>query len=123
MRAKIWRKRGSEKSSPATLVAISMPRKPERFVQPVEFGDRQIGRLKRHRAERDKAVGMAAADLGDVVVDDARGGDPEIGPAAVKGLGRRRGDRLDVDPHPIHVGEPFLDRGELDAGALAPARG
>ena len=118
MRAKILRNRSAEKSSPATLVAISMPRKPERFVHPVELGDREIGRLKRHRAERDKAVGMTAGDVGEIVVDDPRRGDPEIGVGAVIGLVRRGRDRLDVDPHPIHVGEPFLDRSELDAGAL-----
>ena len=82
-------------------------------MQPVEFGDGKLGRLERHRAEPDEAVGMLAADLGDVVVDDARGRDAEIGRHAVESLGRRRGDRLDVDPHAVHVGEPVRDVGEL----------
>ena len=90
---------------------------PERFVQPVELGDGKLGRLERHRAEPDEAVRMIAADLGDIVVDDPRGGDAEIGRHAVEGLGRRRGDRLDVDPHAVHVGEPGRDVGELNAGA------
>ena len=88
------------------------------FVQPVEFGDGEIGRLERHRAERHEAIRVASGDVGEVVVDDARGGDPEIGVGAVIGLVRRGRDRLDVDPHPVHVGEPIFDRGELDAVAL-----
>ncbi len=87
-------------------------------MQAVELGDRQIGRLKRHRAERDKPVGMTAGDVGEVVVDDPRRRDPEIAVGAVIGLVRRGRDRLDIDTHQIHVGEPLLDRGELDAGAL-----
>ena len=47
--------------------------KAERFVQPVEFGDGEFGRLERHRAEPDEAVRILAADLGDEVVDRARG--------------------------------------------------
>jgi hypothetical protein len=61
---------------------------------------------------------MAAGDIGEIVVDDARSGDPEIGVGAVIGLVRRGRDRLDVDPHPVHVGQPLLDRGELDAVPL-----
>jgi hypothetical protein len=41
---------------------------------------------------------MLGADIGEVVVDDSRGGDAEIRLGAVIGLRRRRGDRLDVDP-------------------------
>ena len=92
--------------------------KPERVVDAVELCDGEVGRLKRHRAERDEAIGMPADDVREIVVDDARGGDPEIGVRAVIGLVRRGRDRLDVDPHPVHIGEPLLDRGELDAGAL-----
>src|SRR5204863_7766491 len=44
--------------------------------------------------------------------------DPELGGDAVEGLRRRGGDRLDVDPHPVHVFEPLLDRTELHAVAL-----
>ncbi len=64
--------------------------KPERFVQPVEFGDRQLGRLKRHRAEPDETVGIAAAHLGDLVIEGARGGEAELGIGAVISLPRRR---------------------------------
>src|SRR5437763_11184085 len=92
--------------------------KTERLVDAVEFGDGEIRGLKRYRAERHKAVRITAGYLGEIVVDDARRGDPEIGVGAVISLVRRWGDRLDVDPHPVHVGEPLLDRGELDAGAL-----
>jgi hypothetical protein len=87
-------------------------------VQPLQLGDGQFRRLERHRAEPDKAVRVIAADLGDVVVDDLGGGDAEIGRDAVEGLRRRGGDRLDVDPHAVHVFEPLLDRGELHAVAF-----
>ena len=53
----------------------------ERFVQPLQFGNGKLGRLERHRAEADEAVGMPRHDIGDVVVDHARGGDAEIGRA------------------------------------------
>ena len=39
----------------------------------LELGDGKLRRLQRHRAQADEAVGMAGDDLGDVVVDDARG--------------------------------------------------
>ena len=80
------------------------------FVQPVEFGDGEIGGLERHSAERHEAVGVTSGDVGEVVVDDAGGSDAEIGVGAVIGLVRRGRDRLDVDPHPIHVGEPIFDQ-------------
>src|SRR6266446_4983630 len=64
--------------------------KPQRFVQSVELGDREIGGLKRHCAEADETVGVTAADLGDEIVDGARGLAPEIGVGAIVGLARRR---------------------------------
>ncbi len=91
----------------------------QRFVQPVEFGDRQLGSLKRHGPEADKAVRVAAADIGNKIVDRARGFEPEIGVGAVIGLARRRRDRLDVDPHPIHVLDPLFGRAALGAGPHA----
>ena len=94
------------------------PPKAVRVMDAVELGHRQLGRLKRHRAERDETIRVPAGDVREIVVDDARGGDPDIGVGAVIGLVRRGRDRLDVDPHPVHVGEPLFDRGELDAGAL-----
>ena len=63
-----------------------MPREAQRAVQPVEFGERQLGRLQWHSAEPGKAVGIAAAHLGDVVVESARRGEPELGIGAVIGL-------------------------------------
>ena len=45
--------------------------KAQGFVQSLELGDRQIGGLKRHRAEPDETVGVAAADLGDEIIDGA----------------------------------------------------
>src|SRR6202011_3626046 len=89
--------------------------KDERFMQSIELGDREIGGLERHRAETDKTVGITAADLGDEVVDGARGFVPEIGVGAVVGLARRRRDRLDVDPHPVHILDPLFGRGALEA--------
>ena len=95
----------------------------ERSVQPFEFGDRKLRRLERHRAQADEAIRMAADDVGDVVVDRARGGDAEIGRRVVIGLVRRGRERLDVDPHHVHVGEALLHRGELHARPFAPAAG
>src|SRR5215472_17999799 len=89
--------------------------KTQGFMDPVQFGDREVWRLKRYGAERNKAAGVAPGNVGEVVVDGARGGESELGVGAVIGLVRRGRDRLDVYPHPVHVREPFLDRGELDA--------
>src|ERR1700730_5387157 len=93
--------------------------KPQRFVQSLELCDREIGGLKRHRAETDETVGITAADLGNEVVDGARGLAPEIGVGAVIGLARRGGDRLDVDPHPVHILDPLFGRGALEACPFA----
>ena len=90
-----------------------MPRKPSELVNPLQFADRQLRRLERDRAEADKAVGMAADDLGDVVVDRARRGKAELGFGPVEHLHRRRRERLHVDAHDVHVREALLDRGEL----------
>ena len=90
-----------------------------RSVDAVELGDRQLRRLERHRAEPDKAVGMLGADLGDEIVDLARHREAEIGVGAVIGLARRRRDRLDVDPHQVHVGDALLGRAALLGGAYA----
>ncbi len=92
--------------------------KAQGFVQPVELGNGKLGGLERHRAKRHEAVGVATSNVGEIVVDDARGGNTEIGVGAVIGLVRRRRDRLDVDPHPVHVSQPLFDRGELNAGAF-----
>ena len=45
--------------------------------------------------------------------------EPEIGVGAVIGLARRRRDRLDVDPHPVHVFDALFGRTALLVGALA----
>ena len=87
-------------------------------MQSYQLVNRQFGRLKRHRAKADEAIGMLRHDVGDVVVDHARGGDAEVGRRVVIGLVRRGGERLDVDPHHVHVGEPLLDRSELHARPL-----
>ena len=91
----------------------------QRFVQSVEFGERQLGGLERHGAETDEAVRVAAADIRNEIVDGARRLEPEIGVGAVIGLARRRRDRLDVDPHPVHVLDPLLGRSALGAGPHA----
>jgi len=87
-----------------------MPRKPEGFVQSLEFGDREIRGLKRHRAEPDEALRVAAADLGDEIVYGARRLAPEIGVGAVIGLAWCGRDRLNVDPHSVHVLDAFFGR-------------
>jgi hypothetical protein len=61
---------------------------PQRFVQPIEFGHGKLGGLERNRAEPDKAVGVAGANLGDEIVDRARRGKTEIGVGAIIGLAR-----------------------------------
>ena len=85
----------------------------QRFMQSVELGERQLGGLERHGAETDETVGVAAADIRDEIVDGARRLEAEIGVGAVIGLARRRRDRLDVDPHPVHVLDPRLGRRAL----------
>src|SRR5207253_3254466 len=51
--------------------------KPQRFVQSVEYGNRETGSLKRHCAEADETVWVTAADLSDEIVDGARSLAPE----------------------------------------------
>src|SRR6185437_4407759 len=48
-----------------------------------------------------------------------RSREPEIGVGPVIGLPRRRRDRLDIDPHPVHVLDPPFGGRALDAGAHA----
>ena len=91
----------------------------KRFMQSVELGERQLGGLERHGAETDETVRVAAADIRDEIVDGARRLEAEIGVGAVIGLARRRRDRLDVDPHPVHVRDPRLGRRALHAGPNA----
>ena len=93
--------------------------KSQGFVQAFEFGDRVIRSLQWDRAEPDKAVRIFAADLGDEIVDRPRGGEPQFRIGAVIGLARRGRDRLDVDPHPVHVLDALFRRGALLVGALA----
>ncbi|MNC96984.1 hypothetical protein D3C83_145020 [compost metagenome] len=45
--------------------------KPERVVQPAEFGERELGRLERNRPQPHEAIGVFAANLGDEIVDRA----------------------------------------------------
>src|SRR6202011_2120524 len=59
------------------------------------------------------------ADFGDEVVDSARRRASEIGVGAVIGLARRRRNRLDVDPHAVHVRDTLFGRGALQAGPLS----
>jgi len=93
--------------------------KTEGVVQSLELGDSQFGSLERYRAEADETARVAAADLGDEIVDGARCLTPEIGVGAVIGLARCRRDRLDVDPHPVHVLDPLFGRRALEPGPLA----
>ena len=96
-----------------------MPAEPQRFVQSVELCESQLRGLERDRAETDEAVRVAAADIGNEIVDGARRLEAEIGVGAVIGLARRRRDRLDVDPHPVHVLDPLLGRRALSRGPHA----
>jgi hypothetical protein len=48
----------------------------------------------------------------------ARGGDAEVGRRVVIGLVRRGRERLDVDPHHVHVGEPLFDRCKLNTSSF-----
>ena len=100
-----------------------MPRKPSDLCSRSSSAIASSGRLERDRAEPDEAVGMRPTDLGDLVVDRARGGEPEIRIGAVIGLARRRRDRLDVDPHQVHVGDALLGRVALHPRAHAVLRG
>jgi hypothetical protein len=82
-------------------------------VQPLEFGDRLFRRLQRDRAEASEAVGVAANDIGDLVVDRACRGQSQVRIRTVIGLPRRRRNRLDVDSHQVHVGDALLRRRPL----------
>src|SRR6516225_11143807 len=53
--------------------------KAQRLVDPVEFGDREIRGLKRHRAERHKSVAMTAGNIGEIIIDHPCSSDPEVG--------------------------------------------
>ena len=64
--------------------------KTQGFVQSLELGDREIGSLEGHSPEPDETVRVAAANLGNEIVDGARGLAPEIGIGPVVGLTRRR---------------------------------
>ena len=111
--AKIGRKRSADRSSPATLVAISMPRSPSDRCSRSSSATASSGAWNGTVPSPTKRSGWRADDVGDVVVDRARGGDAEIGRRVVIGLVRRGRERLDVDPHHVHVGEPLFHRGEL----------
>jgi hypothetical protein len=82
----------------------------ERFVQPLEFGDRQLRHLQRYSAKAGEAIRMAPDNIGDLVVDRARGRLPEVRVRAVIGLPRRRRDRLDVNTHQVHISDALLSR-------------
>src|SRR5438128_5991350 len=58
------------------------------------------------------------ADLAIATAKGINDNSAEIGRHAVEGLRRRGGDRLDVDPHAVHVFEPLLDRRKLHAIAF-----
>ena len=66
------------------------PTKAQGFVQSVELCERQFGGLERHGPEANKAVRVAAADIGDKIVCRARRLEAEIGIGTVIGLARRR---------------------------------
>src|SRR5262249_8800535 len=72
-----------------------------RFVQSLQFRDCKLRGLKRYCPQADETVGMAAADVGDEIVDCARRFETKIGVGSIIGLARRWRDRLNVDPHPV----------------------
>jgi hypothetical protein len=59
-------------------------------MQSVELCQSQLGGLERHCAEADEAVRVAAADIGDEIVNGARRLKPEVRVGAVIGLARGR---------------------------------
>ena len=65
-----------------------MPRRPELVHRALGFGDRELGRLQRHPADREQARGVRGAELGDPVVvrADAVGDELDV---------LERGDRVD----------------------------
>ena len=85
---------------------------PERLHRALQLRHREFGCLHRHRAEADEAVRVLRDRRGDVVVDQARRVAAEFGRCPVEILRRSGGDRLDVDAHPVHVGDAALYRGE-----------
>ena len=73
-----------------------------------KLDDREFRRLQRDRAEADQPLGTARNDLGDVVVDRARGVPADIGRREIIVLRGRRRDRLHIDAEPVHVGEALV---------------
>ena len=84
-------------------------------MQPLKFSNSQIRCLKRHCAETDEAIRVARDNAGNVVVDRAGGCDAEVSRRVVISLVWRGCDRLDIDPHHVHIREPLFHRSELNA--------
>jgi len=91
---------------------------PERFHKPFEFLNSQLGRLERDRPKPDEAIRVTPDDLGDVVVDKSRRRNAEIRLGPIEHLPWCGRDRLHVDAHHVHVGQPLFDRGQLCMHAL-----
>ena len=97
---KIGRKRGSDRSAPATLISDLDAAQSDGLCSRSSSATASSGAWNGAVPSPTKQSGCWPQNLGDVVVDDPRGGDAEIGGDTVEGLRRRGGDRLDVDPHP-----------------------
>ena len=95
---------------PAIDVGIDLDAaQPEVVHAATHFRDGQFGRLHRHRAHADKAIGVFRHGVGHRVVDGARNIAADAGVGEIEILTGRGADRLHVDAETIHVGEAAAD--------------
>ena len=101
-------RRALEISSPSTWVPISMPRMPS---SPARYRSShgRLGVLHWYGAERKEPAGIAGGGFDELLVDDPGGLGAQLGIRPVVVLVNRDGDRLDVDAHPVHVGDTDVE--------------
>ena len=95
---------------------------PEIVCEIAQFLDGGIGVLQRHGAERLEPPGIPGCCLDELLVRQARDLRPQFGVGPVVVLVNRDRDRLDIDAHAVHVGDPDVEHVHLrfDRLELAP---
>ena len=76
-----------------------------------ELAHRELRFLQRDHAEADEPVRLARAVLDNALIGDLVGRFGYFWINRVVTLARRRGHDLDIDAHPVEVGQPAIDRG------------
>ncbi len=83
------------------------------FHRAFDFGDGHAAVLQRHRAHAHQPVGMLRHQAGNMVVDDPCAVARNLCRRGIDEVTGRRRDHLDIDPQPIHVGQPRRHVGQL----------